>query len=300
MIIVKKDGSISVKAVNKQPHFGSTYDRVMTENTFMQIANERGLPAPFSLGEGEYPDLNFEGRTLGYNIIALRDLETDKRRLGNIFQVYPSSPEDYLYKLANIFFPHNATLNDLEYLFYAAGRVQRQYNDKGLIPNDCHIGNFALTEEGQAVLNDFSDGKNKVDLSIPQIAFYQLLDINRFIYSTFVLRGWPVGDFLVSNTDIYPVSAYLDGYFGQDVLKDIGTPEEMIRGLKRPRKEPDENRFKGLMEIMNYSWNYLYEPLQEVLAAEGNAYPLKPQERIERFMAIFKSFFGNKKPNSPK
>ncbi|MFH1347468.1 MAG: hypothetical protein ABIH22_02145 [Candidatus Margulisiibacteriota bacterium] len=288
-VVIGEDGAISVEALNIQPLFGRTAERVSAENRFMQLANERKLPAPYALGEGEYSDLNFDLQILGFSIMAIKDLETDNRRLGNIFQVNYSDPGGHLQRLASTFFPGRPAQESLEYLFYAAGRVQRQYNDNGLITNDCHAGNFALTSDAQAVLNDFASGKDKAWLSAPQIATYQLLDLNRFIYSVFILKGWSVGESLLSGA--YPVSAYLEGYFGQEVFsrhKGVETPERLLRA---PKTGPGKNNFMASVAIKKYSWTRLYDPLQEVLAEEGNEYPLSEQERIARHVEMYRSFF---------
>jgi hypothetical protein len=89
----------------------------------------------------------------------------------------------------------------------------------------------------------------------------------------------------------------LEGYFGREIferhIRAIGTPEKMVRGLLKPeiKQDRDKNGFKGSMEIMKYSWTCLYDALQDVLAAEGNVYPLSMRERMERHVGIFKSFF---------
>jgi hypothetical protein len=295
VMVVDENGFVSVEKTRGQPLFGATMERVETENAFMGLANGEKLPAPYALGVGEYPDLVFEGENLGYNIIALSDWRTDVRRIGNIFQNGDdcSSPEEYLLGVARDFFSQNASLRELEILFYEAGRVQRQFNNNGLISNDCHVGNFALTAE--AVLNDFGKGKRKDELSAPQTSIYQLLDMNRFLFSAYRLRAWPVGELFLSRA--HPLSAYLEGYFGREIferhIRAIGTPEKMVRGLLKPeiQQDQDKNGFKGSMEIMKYSWTCLYDALQDVLAGEGNAFQLNAGERIKRYVGIFKSFF---------
>jgi len=298
ILVVSEEGQVSVGKGDEQPLFGATLKRAEQEDSFIRSANSKGLPAPIALGMGEYSDLAFGGAKLGFNMIALCDWKTDIRRLGNIFQNGNcQSPEEYLLEIAGSFFNRNAGISELENLFYEAGRAQRRFNDGGLIPNDCHAGNFALTGDARAVLNDFGKGKIKDELNPAQTSIYQLLDINRFLFSAYRLMAWPTGSWFISRA--YPLSAYLEGYFGRELferhLKAIGTPEKMFRGLLKPEidQHRDKNGFKGSMEIMKYSWTCLYDALQDVLAAEGNTYPLSMRARIEKHIGIYRSFFGD-------
>lgn len=295
-VSVDDRGFVSVGRADKQPLFGSTFNRVERENRFMFLANSKRLPAPHTLGTGEYSDLSFNGQNLGFNIMAICDWETDLRRLGNMFQNGSCpSPREYLIEIARSFFGYNAGVSDLEILFYEAGKVQRQFNNSGLISNDSHIGNFAITTDSRARLNDFGKGDIKECLNPAQISILQLLDINKFIFSAYRLRAWPSGNLLLSLS--CPISAYLEGYLGKDIferrLKEIGSPEKIIRGFPTPEKEQSGDRggFKSSIEIMRYSWISLYDALQEILAGEGNAFPLSPAEKLKRFTGMYKSYF---------
>jgi len=268
-IIVEENGSIAVGPIHSQPLYGRTMDRVTAENEFLRLVNKKKLPAPYALGGGEYPDLMFQGQPLGFNILALKEWGADNRRLGNCF-----------------FIDHQAANDDqLGYSFEQAGKVQRRYNDEGLIPSDCHVFNFAITDNGEVILNDFGSGKNKDDLTHPQTAIYQLLDLARFIFSVYLLRGEPAGDrFLVHAR---PLSAFLKGYFGSDVFlrykKEIGAPEAMLKRLQKPRIRSGGEDKENFRRILWYCCTQLSIPLQEILVAEGNTYLLTKKQWAEKY-----------------
>ncbi|MFC1511492.1 hypothetical protein ACFL5U_03815 [Candidatus Margulisiibacteriota bacterium] len=292
-VVVGSKGEQTMEPIFHEPLAGTRRSLAENGNALILTANQKSLPAPFALGVGAYPELSFAGEVMGINIVSVVDLETELNRIGTIFQIQNGSPEHYLATLPFRFGYEGGVREALGYMFHNAGEAQSQHNGGGVIPGGRHVGNFSVARGLAIILEDFDYGKLKKDLTPEQIVTLQLLDLFRFVYSAYILRTWSAGECLLQNHS--PVSAYLEGYFGQEIFarhrETIGDPEKMLRSLDRPQATNDREWIRGAAEITKFSWMCLYDPLQEVLGQEGISYPLTPEQRRAKHMELFRVLF---------
>lgn len=218
-----------------RPTGGMLLSRAKNEYDMTFCARKDGLPVGYPIAYGVFPDIDFQGKQVGFVVIGVEDAQ-DKRISGNTEEemIRICSPRTLMDQML----VPGKTVRMFESAFGLVGRTLRRFNDAGYVDASPGYWNYSV-KEGKARKYDLDLTFLKGKSSESAIIGYQLTDLGGAMWSiqnhlNGPLEGGMTG--VIKRTGADVVTPIAHKYF-HDMLDDPRLESVTLEGIDEALKQ---------------------------------------------------------------
>lgn len=187
---IDERGAMRVGDTPLHPKGGGYISESLNEYRTMVEAFKAGIETAFPMGVGEFISMDFEGKKLGFVIMAIED-DMDKRVGSEIKKRIQAA---YERGISSSRYERLAALDDVKRAYIElnekiakSAKTLRSFHEKGLIHTQPHLSNFGYTDKTTGKIYDFTKVKSFKGMTKEQFIYYVFNDFRSFYTTTLAL-----------------------------------------------------------------------------------------------------------------